>query len=190
MTDPEQIPEPFVFNPLKHHLHFIRSFAITKLEASDADLGTTVSQIKRTGTSVTDIYKGNLTVQELCKEIRSFLLRNKIIGKEEFAAWNGTGYSDYRPVTLSDHSVWMLKYHNNNKRFVHIFPARTGSFSFRIKANTLKSALLYYILIGKDYVTREDLNKARSFLDLSPIRTTADADAITEMIEVLRQPVL
>jgi hypothetical protein len=56
----------------------------------------------------------------------------------------------------------------------------------RIKANTLKSAILYYIIIGKDFISRNDLNKARALLRLSPIKDPAEAEAITEMIEMLR----
>jgi len=79
------------------------------------------------------------------------------------------------------------KYHDNESRFVHIFPARSSPHTFRIKANTLKSAILYLVLIGKDYVSEDDLNKARALAGLSPIREVADAEAVTEMIEILRR---
>jgi hypothetical protein len=80
----------------------------------------------------------------------------------------------------------VLKYHNDKNRYVHIFPARNSLHSFRVKANTLKSAILYYILIGKDYITKDDLNRARALLGLSPVKGPAEAEAITEMIEILR----
>jgi len=50
----------------------------------------------------------------------------------------------------------------------------------------MKSAILYLVLIGKDYVSEDDLNKARALAGLSPIRDVADAEAVTEMIEILR----
>jgi hypothetical protein len=81
----------------------------------------------------------------------------------------------------------MVKYHNDDGRFVHMFPARLSPHSFRVKANTLKSAILYYIIIGKDFITREDLNSTRELLGLSPVKNTAEAEAITEMIEILRK---
>ena len=73
------------------------------------------------------------------------------------------------------------------QRFVHIFPARGSQHTFRVKSNTLKSALLYYILVGKDFITGDDLNKVRPLLGLSPIRDPVDTEAITEMIEILRE---
>jgi hypothetical protein len=79
-----------------------------------------------------------------------------------------------------------LKYHDNEKRFVHIFPARNSQHTFRVKANTLKSAILYNILIGKDFITGDDLNRVRTLLNLSPVKDTVDTEAVTEMIEILR----
>jgi hypothetical protein len=35
-------------------------------------------------------------------------------------------------------------------------------------------------------VTEEDLNSARALIGLSPIKEVADTEAITEMIEILR----
>jgi hypothetical protein len=87
---------------------------------------------------------------------------------------------------LSDDSRWTLKYNDNATRFVHIFPARSGPHSFRTKANTLKSAILYLTVIRKDYITDVDLNAARALAGLSPVGNVAGADAVTEMIEILR----
>jgi hypothetical protein len=79
-----------------------------------------------------------------------------------------------------------MKYYDHEKRFIHAFPARFSPFSFRIKANTLKSAILYQMFIGKDFITEEDLNIARAIAGLSPVRDLFDTEAITEMIEILR----
>ncbi len=79
-----------------------------------------------------------------------------------------------------------MKFHDNENRFVHIFPARLSPRTFRVKANTLKSAMLYMILVGKDYVSEHELNNARALAGLSPVKEVADAEAVTEMIEILR----
>ena len=105
---------------------------------------------------------------------------------DAFAGWTGRGIQDFRIIELTDGSQWTIKYHCNNSRYVHIFPARGSKYTFRVKSNTIKSALLYYILIGKDYITGEDLNRVRPLLGLSPIRDPMDAEAITEMIEIIR----
>ena len=182
-----QIPEPILFNPLKHHLGFIREFVIRRADAdknsSDKDL---MSELKHLGTSVMDIYLGALSVSNICKEVIEFLFKHSLSDKKLFSEWIGLKTEDYRVVPLSDGSQWTIKYHNNIPRFIHIFPARGSRYSFRIKSNTMKSALLYYIIVGKDYITGDDLNRIRPLLGLSPVRDTVDTEAIVEMIEILR----
>jgi hypothetical protein len=46
--------------------------------------------------------------------------------------------------------------------------------------------VLYYIKVGKDYITGDDLNRIRPLLGLSPVRDAIDTEAIVEMIEILR----
>jgi hypothetical protein len=182
-----QIPEPILFNPLKHHLGFIRSFVALKDEyagnSSDKDL---VRELKHLGTSVMDVYSGILSISNICNEVWSFLVEKRLSDKKLFSLWTGTGMNEYKKISLSDNSEWTIKYHENNTRFVHIFPARGSCHSFRVKSNTLKSALLYYIKVGKDYVTGDDLNRVRPLAGLSPVRDAVDAEAITEMIEIIR----
>lgn len=181
------VPEPFQFNPLKHHLVYIREFISERLaEEKNIDIKSLVRELKHIGTSVMDIYTGKLPVDKICKEVLEFLDKNKLVGVKEFSGWTGIQYSDFKIVTSSDSSQWMLKYHKDEKSYVHIFPGRQSPHTIRVKANTLKSAILYYIIIGKDFISRKDLNHARSLLGLSPIKDPSETEAITEMIEVLR----
>ncbi len=187
MITDSQIPEPILFNPLKHHLGFIRDFVYlhceTGMNHSDSDL---VRELKHLGTSVMDVYSGTLTIRKICREVTEFLLEKKLSDKNMFSSWTGLKMNEFKVVPLSDGSDWTFKYRNSNTRFVHIFPARGSSHSFRVKSNTLKSALLYYIKVGKDYITGDDLNSIRPLLGLSPVKDAADTEAIVEMIEILR----
>jgi hypothetical protein len=188
MNPLSNIPEPFQFNPLKHHLAFIREFIAAKLaDENKIDGHALIKELRHIGSSVMDVYTGSLAVQDICGEIKDYLKMNELDEIKNFSAWTGIKYSDFKTVSLSDTSQWMLKYHNDDRRFVHLFPARLSPHSFRVKANTLKSALLYYIIIGKDFITREDLNSTRELQGLSPVKNTAEAEAITEMIEILRK---
>lgn len=187
MNIEQQIPEPFQFNPLKHHLEFIREFISVRLaEENEVNIKSLTKELKHIGTSVMDVYTGSLSVDYICIEVISYLRLKRLDKKKVFSDWTGKDFNDFRIMTLSDTSQWMLKFHNDENRYVHLFPARLSPHSFRVKANTLKSAILYYILIGKDYITREDLNRARALLGLSPVKDAIDAEAITEMIEILR----
>lgn len=181
------IPEPILFNPLKHYLAFIKDFVNSRtMSINDPGLNELTREIKHIGTCVMDIYTGSLTMDKIFSEIKDFLELTGISGENDYKAWAGTHFNDYRIITLSDTSQWTMKYHNNKTRYVHIFPARSSPYSFRIKANTLKSAILYIIVIGKDFVSEDDLNAARALAGLSPVREVADAEAVTEMIEILR----
>jgi hypothetical protein len=187
MNTDYHIPEPFLFNPLKHHLGMIKEFiSLNTDDKSDTDTKNLIKELKHLGISVMDVYTGSLSVINVCKEVKGSLEQKNILTREAFSLWTGTNMNSFRIVSLSDGSQWTLKYHDNYQRFVHIFPARNSQHTFRVKSNTLKSALLYYILIGKDFVTGEDLNKVRPLLGLSPVKDTVDTKAITEMIEILR----
>jgi hypothetical protein len=182
------IPEPILFSPLKHYLPFIREFAGSlSLTINDPGLKELTRELKHIGTCVMDIYKGELPQEKVFGEILEFLKTNHLLKKEVYRDWAGTDFNDYRVVTLSDGSQWTLKYSNHEPRYVHIFPARSSPHSFRIKANTLKSAILYITVIGKDFVSEDDLNAARALAGLSPVREIADTEAVTEMIEILRR---
>jgi len=197
MKSDVQIPEPFLFNPLKHHLGFIRGYTLSRSESVSGDhvikdnynsplIREITRELKHLGTSVMDVYTGQLTVDGICGECNVFLNGMKLTSREEFALWTGTGINDFRLITLSDLSQWTIKYHDNESKYVHIFPARYSPHSFRVKSNTLKSAMLYSILIGKDFISGDDLNKVRPLLGLSPVKDPADSEAVTEMIEILR----
>lgn len=181
------IPLPLVFNPLKHHLEFIRHFTLRLAGDKIPDTEALIKELKHIGTSVMDIYTGALTIDVISSEVLTFLRSERLDNEKDFSNWSGKTFNDFRLISLSDLSQWTLKYHNDRKRYVHLFPARSSPHSFRVKANTLKSALLYQVMIGKDYITRNDLNRARAFLGLSPVKGPAEAEAITEMIEILRK---
>jgi hypothetical protein len=186
MTD-NFIPEPFQFNPLKHHLAFIREFIAQEISDENPEKNKDlVRKIRHIGTSVMDIYTGNLRIPEILEEVRGFLKNKGLLTAGLFADWTGKGFGDFRVITLSDGSQWTLKYHTGGERYVHLFPARSSPHSFRIKTNTLNSALLYIISIGKDYISDEDLNRARALAGLSPVKEVAESEAISELIEILR----
>jgi hypothetical protein len=181
-----QIPAPLLFNPLKHHLGFIKEFVNLNIEKPAPEIQTLTKELRHIGTSVMDIYTGPLMVADICSEVAGYLVKKNIILRSDYMDWTGTEKNNFRISPLSDSSEWTFKYHNSSQQFVHFFPARGSKHTFRVKSNTLKSALIYVILIGKDFVTGDDLNKVRPLMGLSPIKDATDNKAILEMIEILR----
>jgi hypothetical protein len=187
MIFPEQAPEPFLFSALKHHLDYIRMYIEARSDPEDNNENKQIiKELRHLGTTVMDVYNGRNSTGIICGEIAGNLQSADLFERESYSVWTGKGVNDYRIIELSDGSKWTLKYHNSDSRYVHFFPARSSPHSFRVKANTLKSAILYLILIGKDYVNAGDLNYAREMAGLSPVRDTLETEAITEMIEILR----
>jgi hypothetical protein len=186
MTADFHIPEPFLFNPIKHHLGFIKTFMNLSIDSNSSDMLSIKKDLRQIGRSVMDVYSGLLSVKAVCEETLNYLTGKNIKDFESFSQWAGTGVECFRIIRLSDDSQWTLKFHNNLQRYVHVFPARNSRLTFRVKSNTLKSALIYNIVIGKDLVTGDDLNKVRPILGLSPVKNTIDTEAIIEMIEILR----
>lgn len=184
MNTDNQIPEPILFSPLKHHLGFMREYISLKTEGDyNSDCKVLLKEMKHLGKSVMDVYTGSLSIFGICKEVKGFLDQT---GIEKFSHWVGKKINDFKIISLSDGSQWTLKYLDNDLRFVHIFPSRRSKYTFRVKSNTLKSALIYFAIIGKDFITCDDLNMARRLLYLSPVKNIADTEAITETIEILR----
>ena len=180
------IPEPFQFNPLKHHLSYIREFTDDRLSEGGNSMSNIVKDIRHAGTSVMDIYTGSLRVNELLEAVMEFLVSKGLDDEESFSKWTGKNFKDFRLITLSDDSQWILKYHYDRRRYVHLFPSRLSPHSFRVKANTLKSAIIYIISTGKDFISSEDLNRSRKLIGLSPVKDTREVEAIINMIEILR----
>jgi hypothetical protein len=181
-----QIPEPFLFNPMKHHLGFIREYVNLRAEEGGSQIADTSRDMKHLGTSVMDVYRGPLSVRNICAESEAWLKLNGISKSEHYAEWIGNKGKGFRIIPLSDGSEWTLKYNYNKFRYIHLFPARNSPHTFRVKANTLKSAIIYNILVGKDLVTSDNLNSVRPLLGLSPVKDPIDTEAILEMIEMLR----
>ena len=187
--DEYPVPEPLVFNPLKHYLRYIRNFVNLNIRAcsgSEWDSKKLIKELKHTGTSVMDIYTGTMSLDQIFDEVNDYLITRHLLKKDSFASWAGINPNNFKITSLSDGSQWTLKYRENEKRYVHIFPARLSPYTFRVKANTLKSAILYLIIIGKDYITEDDLNRARALTGLSPVKDVTETEAVTEMIDILR----
>jgi hypothetical protein len=186
MNTDYQIPEPFLFNPIKHHLGYIREFINDFIDKSGSDVRVLTKELKHLGGSVMDIYTGTLSIRHIFFETEELLIQKSAFSRKSFSIWTGIKPDCYKIIQLSDNSQWTLKFNDNPYRFVHIFPSRNSPHTFRVKSNTIKSALIYNIIIGKDLVTGDDLNRLRPLLGLSPVKNAIDTEAILEMIEILR----
>ncbi|HBH24182.1 MAG TPA: hypothetical protein DDY13_12260 [Cytophagales bacterium] len=102
-------PEPFQFNPLKHHLAFVKSFISHHREKNTApeDLADRLAAL---GANYTDMYCGGLGVSQLCLEMKEELLKIGAYGHQKYRAWLFDDDSEYKELRLSDGSCWTLRW--------------------------------------------------------------------------------
>ena len=100
MNTDYQIPEPILFNPLKHHLGFIKEFIEMNIDAPGLDLQKLMRQLRHIGTSVMDIYTGSLTVRSICRESVEILRLKKLSEIEKYSLWVGMKADDFHIISI------------------------------------------------------------------------------------------
>lgn len=157
-----------LFHAFKHHFQY-------NIEWLKENLGQWNNEnnrlLKSIGSSQLDYYLGSLPVHNIKSEISEYLYFRKLDAKEEYEKWISKN-KGFREITLSDKSVWTLRFVDKNN-FVHIHPSRYSPNTIRIKANILKTVLC--VLLFQDNLKImpdiQLINKCRiEYLVLSPLR--------------------
>lgn len=183
------IPQPLNFNPLKHHLGFTRSFiSFCSLLDENIILTDIIPHLKHIGSSVADIYTGNLSPESISSEILLIMKQKDLTAKNEFISWINQSKKGYRKCILSDESVWVIKHLSDNTRYLHFFPGRNIEKTIRSRGNSLKTAILFAILYDKGDIMLSDLNATRKMLALAPLKNIESASGIISDIRMLQLP--
>jgi hypothetical protein len=183
---PDLIEPPFTFNPMKHHLGFIRGFIKrAELFANEPE---TFELINSIGSQVTDIYCGLLSVDQLIDTIKSQLVAQLVYNKPAYDEWVHNSGKNYNFLELADGSKWTFRQGEKSGRYIHFHPARTNG-SVRIRGTTLRTAIGLKIIAGQNillYKDKEFINTVRQHrLQLSPIKSLSDFFAINRILDLL-----
>lgn len=176
-----KIPDPVTFNPLKHHLGFI----LQQLKVWQKKEWTEVThEMKSIGSNLIDLYFGKLTVAEICNECLTYFETQSINSPEMFLEWLSP--NEYQKIELSDKSLWVIKKGTNNKRYIHIHPAKNSPFTIRVRAATLKTVITLKIQGKKLSKTAafnlQNVNKVRyEYLGLSPVKNLTRGKGISRI---------
>jgi hypothetical protein len=180
MEEDFNIAFPIKFNPLKHHwdciLHLLQS-------ANQTDI---IEQFSEFCNNYIDIYTGQLSPEQISNEILSELIFNERLLLPHFKIWISLGRG-YRTIRLTDHSEWIIRESDDERRYIHVHPARTGPLSFRMKGSTLKTLLLLKLEFP-DIRSVDQLNKIRRKIGLSPIKKLELGKGILRYYEKLFGP--
>ena len=140
----EIVLDSIIYNAGKHHLKtIIQNLGLHAQRGEEnAELK---EKLLEAGEGVMDIYEGTLSVEEIKKEVWEFLNKNHLCDFEAYSQYlqeEGSikrhGY--YRNLELSDHSIVTMRMGDTEDSFVHVHPGRHTPHTFRVKANTFKTA--------------------------------------------------
>jgi hypothetical protein len=183
------IDEPVLFNCWKHHTGFIKSKISGYRNNSEPDKKSFRNELPIIGNSLMDLYTGKLTPNEISDSIIKFLLKKKLLERINFNYWLHQEGKEYKVIELKDKSRWTLRIGEKQGRYIHIHPSRYSPNTIRIRAVSLKTAILYLVLRNKEFDTIPNLqllNKIRKdYLDQPPIKSVQSASAIRRLITIL-----
>lgn len=179
------LPEPILFHPLKHHLGYIREFIQAQQEAEEAVL---IAQFKTIGSSQLDLYLGKLSAQQIANETILYLQAQRTLEPDTYQLYLSGSAENYRLITLSEGSDWVLRWGVVAGRHVHLHPARYSQHTLRVKANSLKTAVAVNMAVRR-YKLPLDLqlvNQVRTqWLGLSPIPAYLPESTLVKLINLL-----
>ena len=181
------VPSPFAFNPLKHHLGYIRHFiadAITD-QPGDKKLQEVLSGI---GVPMTDIYSGQLSVSEILDAVTNNLKTQKAFHVSSYREWL-KNEKLYRFMVLSDTSKWIFLEGRNEERYIHFHPAKYSELTFRVRGSTLRTVIAVKIKgVGSPecWYDVDFVNEIRkSLLGLSPVKHITKSSGIGRLMQII-----
>jgi len=179
MAEETDIPIPILFNPFKHHRNRILA---TLKNVSPESIASLLDPICN---NYVDIYTGMKTPESIANEMISILKSNRALQVNDFTRWVALK-KGYRQIKLEDRSEWIVRKSNENERYVHIHPARSGPFTMRFKGSTLKTAyLLKTSFTGlQETFSLEKVNRIRMLISLSPIKKLERSKGILNCYEI------
>jgi hypothetical protein len=183
---PDLVTQPFSFNPLKHHLGYIKEFVRkAQLFPNESE---TFELINSIGPQLTDIYCGLYSVDLILAKIRMQLEGLSAFSQPGYDEWIDKSGKDYNFLDLPDGSRWTFRKGEKKECYIHFHPARAIG-SVRIRGTTLKTAIGLIVISKENSAFYKDINfinfLRQKRLQLSPIKSIANFPAIVRALDLL-----
>jgi len=183
------VPLPINLNCWKHHAGFIKK----QIESVKEIKG--LEELKRhlltIGESQMDLYFGEYSPAKISEQMLDYLYQKKILSFNQYQDWLNKDEMDYQLVKLKDKSIWTLRLGADAERYVHIHPGRYSPHTVRIKATTLKTAILVLCSekIGEiKTIETQTINQIRKkYLDELPLKSFSTASGLRRLIDLLQK---
>lgn len=181
------IPPPINFNCWKHHAGFIKKQIESVKDIKE--LEELNGYLLKIGESQMDLYLGRFSPSDISEQILSALYRIKTFEFEQYKNWLTKDGKDFQLVELKDNSVWTLRLNDDIGRYVHIHPGRYSPHTIRVKATTLKTAILVLCSekIGEiKAIKTQTVNQIRKkYLYEPPLKSFPGATGLRRLIDLL-----
>jgi hypothetical protein len=150
------------FNPLKHHLDYIRQF----VKSPPIDWQDNLLLL---GHLSFDIYINHLTIGEITEEVLRFLENHNINDQTSYLQFLGDS-NNYELISLTDGSNWVLRWGADPLQFIHLHPARIGKYTIRVRSSALKTVITIRIVMQNNFPPDlTSVNQIRKSLQLQAI---------------------
>lgn len=178
-----EVPLPVCFCSWKHHLKYI----VDNIPAFEERVTDAQQLLESINGTLLDMYVGNLTPNEIAGEVVNHSLLRKHLTKDSFTYWISQNGTNYRCLTLSDESRWVLRLGYFPDRFIHIHPGRNSVNTFRFRSSNLRVAIAYRLLFGWNQTNYSSslLNRARCFVKLTPLGGTIESKGTVKILNYL-----
>lgn len=183
-----EIPVPFTFNYLKHHLGMVREACRGAINNPPFQR-ILFNEINKIGSNLLDIYTGHLSIQQIIHEVTDQLKSQDAYTYDQLLSLL-RGH-DYVTLKLSDGSRWIIRLGDNVGRYIHIHPGRAGKWVTRFHSNAWKTALAIVamnITINTDNAPLNAINDVRVYqLNLSPVKGVDKNSRIIKAYRLLKE---
>jgi len=183
-----QLPPPTIFNGLKHHRLVILDF-IEESKEKNYPIAELNHIMKKIGNSMIDLYNGDMKPQEISVEIIDLLKSKSNFYKDAYHKYVLDIPKKYRKVRISDGSEWTLLLGREPEFYLHIHPARGSEYTTRVRAISIKTAILLKVFFEKELANGNLVslvNKVRTdYLQESPIKNETDTISLKRVLDLL-----
>jgi hypothetical protein len=185
-----EISDPVLLNCWKHHAGFIKSKISEYRESENFNYINFREELLHIGDSLMDLYLGDFTPNEIALTIINLFKKKNILEKNNFIIWLKNGGKDFRVIKLKDKSLWTIRLGEQKNKYIHIHPSRYSPQTIRVRALTLKSAILYLILNKSEADIADNLlflNRIRKeYLDQPPLKMISIKSTLPRLISILK----
>ncbi len=180
---------PIMLNGWKHHHGFLLEQVRRWVKKPEQMFPLFVAKLKMLGESQFDIYTGKLIPEEIVRDVQDKLQGLNVYERAAYCQWIERSPSLFWQISISDGSEWTLRQCDDpvEEFYIHIHPSRHSVYTYRLKANPLRTALATLVMANmrQEKPNMVLLNKLRQeFLGLSPVTKTLAREIFTTLNEI------